>query len=129
MEVIRVASLCSETQLAFFIRELKLEEKEYEGFQIGLRGKEEDYTFIDIQVSNSDYHETRIVIFNNLEPFTVYEVIGQVLYNNEWFDTFGRCKYITSPNNNDVPLPHDGKHNGGAIVYGGELISAYPTFN
>ena len=129
MEVIRMASLCSETQLAFFIRELKLEEKEYQGFQIGLRGEEEDYTFIDIQVSNSDYHETRIVIFNNLQPFTVYEVIGQVLYNNEWFDTFGRCKYITTSNNNDVPLPHDGKHNGGAIVEESEFINAYPTFS
>ena len=129
MEVIRMASLCSETQLAFFIRELKLEEKEYEGFQIGLRGEEDNYTFIDIQVANSQHHETRIVIFNNLQPMTVYEVIGQVLYNNEWFDTLGTCKYITSPNNNDIPLPLDGKHNGGVIVYGGELISAYPTFN
>jgi len=129
MEVIRKASMCSETQLAFSIRELKLEEKEYEGFQIGLRGEEDDFTFIDIQVADSQLHDTRIVVFNNLKPFTVYEVIGQVLYNDEWFDTLGTCKYLTYPNNNDLPFPINGKHSTGVSVNGGDLLNASPNSN
>lgn len=117
MEVIRMAKQCSETQLAFFIRELEFPESEYQEFKIGLRGAEDDFTFVDIQVdfTNDQSHETRIVIFNELKPMTVYEVTGKVLYKNEWQIASGGCKYITQPNYN-TPFPPNGLHMGGVII-------------
>ena len=123
MEVTRMASLCSETQLAFFIRELEFPESEYQEFKIGLRGAEDNFTFVDIQVdfTNDQSHETRLVIFNNLEPMTVYEVTGEVLINNEWQTALGGCNYITQPNQNNIPLPPNGLHMGGSLFIGSDI--------
>ena len=80
-------------QLAFKLLDLDYPEKEYQAFELGVKGQ--DYT--DIPVMGTDLLESGVVIIDNLIPESVYEIVGRVKYNNIWTD-ISQCAFITQAN-------------------------------
>jgi len=85
-----VNGLSTGTQLAFKIRDLEHQEKEYQGFRIGIKND----ILIDIPVLGSELSESGMIIINNLTPEKVYEITAQAKYNNVWQDV-QQCAFIT----------------------------------
>jgi len=90
INICSVSNQSTGTQLALKIVDLEHQEKEYQGFQIGIK----DTTLIDIPIIGSDLFQSDTIIIDNLVPEKVYEIVAKVKYNNVWLDV-QQCAFIT----------------------------------